>query len=58
MQLTSPGNEQGLKSLNATETKIFWWSLYLMPFIWLLLALVAILKLTFDYLLIVLVALV
>lgn len=39
------------------DSKVFWWSLYLTPIFWLLLAIIAVLKFNFGWLLIVLVAL-
>lgn len=49
---------EGMKQLDSREKRIFWWSLYLMPLVWLLLGFIAILKLELDYLLIIVVALV
>eukprot|EP00899_Mesostigma_viride_P001871 jgi/Mesvir1/11685/Mv00077-RA.1 len=47
---------EAMKHINAADSRIFWWGLYVTPFLWLLMGLIAILKLNFDYLLIVAVA--
>jgi hypothetical protein len=46
------------RQINATDSKVFWMALYAVPVLWLLLALVAILKFQFFWLTIVVVALI
>eukprot|EP00035_Acanthoeca_spectabilis_P036881 m.42381 g.42381 ORF g.42381 m.42381 type:complete len:199 (-) comp8313_c0_seq1:123-719(-) len=46
------------KAPHPTESRIFWWSLYLFPVLWLLLAISALFKLHFGYLLLVAIAIV
>ncbi|KAG0604444.1 hypothetical protein M758_10G172700 [Ceratodon purpureus] len=51
-------DQQSLMALSKKDSWLFWWSLYLSPVIWLGLGLIAIIKFNFDYLLVVVVALV
>jgi len=44
--------------VNATDSRIFWYSLYIVPAIWVLFAIVSIIKLEFSWLMVVAVALV
>lgn len=44
-------------SLNVTDGRIFWWTLYLSPIIWILLGVVCVLKFNVSYLLMVVIAL-
>jgi len=50
-------SREGEYNPHPREAKIFWWSLYLFPVAWALLAITAFLKISFTYLLIVAVAL-
>lgn len=47
-----------LEQLNKADTWIFWWTLYATPAAWLVLGIITLIRLNFDYLLIVMVALV
>lgn len=49
---------QNRNALNVTDGRIFWWSLYLTPVVWVLLGVVCVLKFNLSYLLLVVVALV
>lgn len=49
---------QNRNTLNVTDGRIFWWSLYLTPIVWVLLGVVCVLKFNLSYLLLVVVALV
>jgi hypothetical protein len=49
---------QGMKNVNAEESRIFWMALYINPFGWCLFGIVALVKLELDYLMVVAVALV
>eukprot|EP00168_Porphyra_purpurea_P021261 TRINITY_DN937_c0_g1_i1.p2 TRINITY_DN937_c0_g1~~TRINITY_DN937_c0_g1_i1.p2 ORF type:complete len:254 (-),score=106.13 TRINITY_DN937_c0_g1_i1:355-1038(-) len=49
---------QNRNALNVTDGRIFWWSLYLTPIVWVLLGVVCVLKFNLSYLLLVIVALV
>ncbi|GAB0489101.1 hypothetical protein MMPV_000317 [Pyropia vietnamensis] len=49
---------QNRNALNVTDGRIFWWSLYLTPIVWVLLGVVCVLKFNLSYLLLVVVALV
>ncbi|CAN8068033.1 unnamed protein product [Agarophyton chilense] len=44
-------------SLNVTDGRIFWWTLYISPIIWALLGIICVLKFNVSYLLIVVIAL-
>eukprot|EP00177_Eucheuma_denticulatum_P000905 GFKZ01001644.1.p1 GENE.GFKZ01001644.1~~GFKZ01001644.1.p1 ORF type:complete len:237 (-),score=31.01 GFKZ01001644.1:880-1590(-) len=48
---------QDRDSLNVTDGRIFWWTLYLSPVIWILLGVVCVLKFNVSYLLMVVIAL-
>mmetsp|Transcript_13568 Transcript_13568/g.30962 ORF Transcript_13568/g.30962 Transcript_13568/m.30962 type:complete len:174 (-) Transcript_13568:820-1341(-) len=50
-------DEEGLKSVDSFEKKVFWWSSYLYPAVWVLLGTVTLLRLNFEYLILVLLAL-
>ncbi|KAL2632043.1 hypothetical protein R1flu_016729 [Riccia fluitans] len=50
--------QQELDRLNKKDSWLFWWTLYLTPVVWLALGIVALVKFSFDYLLVVAVALV
>lgn len=50
--------EEGQRTINKKDSICFWWLLYIMPFAWILLALLAFLRLNIAYLLIVVVAVV
>lgn len=45
-------------NLNATDGRIFWWTLYISPVIWVLLGVVCVLKFNVSYLLMVVIALI
>eukprot|EP00475_Leptophrys_vorax_P001150 TRINITY_DN10607_c0_g2_i1.p2 TRINITY_DN10607_c0_g2~~TRINITY_DN10607_c0_g2_i1.p2 ORF type:complete len:179 (+),score=30.36 TRINITY_DN10607_c0_g2_i1:82-618(+) len=47
-----------LEQLNKADTWIFWWTLYLTPAVWLVFGIITLIRLNFDYMLIVIVALV
>lgn len=49
---------EGQKSVDAFEKRIFWWSSYLMPLLWILLGVVTLFRLKWSYLLLVVIALV
>lgn len=51
-------HSQNRNTLNVTDGRIFWWSLYLTPAVWVLLGVVCVLKFNLSYLLLVVVALV
>ncbi|QDZ21044.1 DUF846 domain-containing protein [Chloropicon primus] len=51
-------DEEGQKTIDTFEKRIFWWSTYAVPVIWVLLGLVTLLRLHWTYLIIVLLALV
>eukprot|EP00897_Mesotaenium_endlicherianum_P007630 jgi/Mesen1/6896/ME000353S05921 len=51
-------DQQALDRLNKKDSWLFWWTLYLVPAVWLALGVVTLVRLSFDYLLIVGVALV
>lgn len=46
------------QSLNVTDGRIFWWTLYINPVLWLLLGIICVLKFNVSYLLIVVIALI
>lgn len=46
------------ENLNVTDGRIFWWTMYFTPVIWVLLGVICVLKFTFSYLLIAIIALV
>eukprot|EP00884_Botryococcus_braunii_P007058 jgi/Botrbrau1/16353/Bobra.178_1s0006.1 len=48
--------EEGQRQINSKDSWVFWWALYLTPFIWIILGIVAIARFKFDYLLVVAVA--
>ncbi|BDA41070.1 Golgi apparatus membrane protein TVP23 homolog B [Coccomyxa sp. Obi] len=50
--------EEGQRAINGKDSACFWWTLYVVPVIWLLLGIVAIVRLKIDYLLVVVVAVV
>lgn len=45
-------------NLNVTDSRIFWWSMYVCPVVWILLGIVCVLKMNVSYLIIVFIALV
>lgn len=49
---------QDRENLNVTDGRIFWWSLYACPLVWILLGVVCVLKFNLSYLIMVLIALV
>ncbi|CAI5964159.1 unnamed protein product [Closterium sp. NIES-64] len=49
---------QSLDQLSKTDAWVFWWTLYCTPALWLGLGLIQVIRLSFDYLLIIIVALV
>ncbi|KAK9831844.1 hypothetical protein WJX81_000735 [Elliptochloris bilobata] len=50
--------EAGQRAINGKDKAVFWWSLWTLPILWLLMGVVALVKLKVDYLLVVVVALV
>eukprot|EP00246_Nothoceros_aenigmaticus_P003903 TRINITY_DN15136_c0_g1_i1.p1 TRINITY_DN15136_c0_g1~~TRINITY_DN15136_c0_g1_i1.p1 ORF type:complete len:197 (+),score=23.47 TRINITY_DN15136_c0_g1_i1:210-800(+) len=50
-------DKKTLDAMNKKDTWLFWWSLYAIPAVWLALGIIAIIKLKFDYLLVVAIAL-
>jgi len=50
--------EEGQRAINGKDSACFWWSLYAMPVVWMLLGVIALVKFSVDYLLVVAVALV
>lgn len=46
------------ENLNVTDSRIFWWTMYLCPVVWILLGIVCVLKMNVSYLIIVFIALV
>uniref|UniRef100_A0A7I4DLM1 Golgi apparatus membrane protein TVP23 n=1 Tax=Physcomitrium patens TaxID=3218 RepID=A0A7I4DLM1_PHYPA len=49
-------NQQALDRINRNDSWIFWWSLYINNAAWVALAIIAIVKLNFDYLIITIIA--
>lgn len=49
---------QDRENLNVTDGRIFWWTLYITPIIWVLLGVVCVLKFNISYLLMVVIALI
>eukprot|EP00213_Chloropicon_mariensis_P003157 CAMPEP_0197471150 /NCGR_PEP_ID=MMETSP1309-20131121/2032_1 /TAXON_ID=464262 /ORGANISM="Genus nov. species nov., Strain RCC998" /LENGTH=170 /DNA_ID=CAMNT_0043008629 /DNA_START=72 /DNA_END=584 /DNA_ORIENTATION=- len=50
-------SEEGLKTIDSFEKRIFWWSMYGYPLVWILLGVVTLFRLEFEYLMLVLLAL-
>ncbi|KAL3139733.1 hypothetical protein ABBQ38_004038 [Trebouxia sp. C0009 RCD-2024] len=50
--------EEGQRQINKKDSACFWWSLYIMPVAWLALGIIALVKVSVDYLLVIAVALV
>eukprot|EP00270_Netrium_digitus_P019506 TRINITY_DN7702_c0_g1_i1.p1 TRINITY_DN7702_c0_g1~~TRINITY_DN7702_c0_g1_i1.p1 ORF type:complete len:207 (-),score=40.83 TRINITY_DN7702_c0_g1_i1:251-784(-) len=50
--------QQELDRLSQTDAFLFWWTLYITPAVWALFGVISLIRLTFDYLLIVAVALI
>lgn len=49
---------EGQRQINKKDSACFWWSLYIMPVVWGLLGIIALVKISVDYLLVIVVAVV